>query len=125
MFSLLDYYLSIIQDKTTIPDDQLRLLMVFLFSIPLGLFQKNIKSAFLRNIYSFSFGLFFQILIFRFETIYVMLNTILMYAILKLSPRNKSGIYVFISSMITLSIVHILRMIVNMFKILLINIIYL
>ncbi len=112
VLDLLDSPFFVLSEKTSLPIDQLKVVLILLACIPLGLFHMKIKTPGIRNLYSFIFGAFFQIFLFRTGFLVTLCNSFLMYLLMVFSPRKHVGVIVFVCSMITLSHIHIKRMIV-------------
>lgn len=110
---LLDSPILLLSEKTSLPGDQIKLLLVLLSCIPLGLTHKLIKDPIGRNLYSFIPGIFFQIFLFRSGVFRTILNSIFLYVVMLICPRKQCGIIVFLASLATLSYIHIERMIVG------------
>lgn len=110
---LLDSPFYVLSEQTTIPYDQIKLLSVLIICIPLGLLHKYVRGHNLRNLYSFLLGAMFQIFLFRSEIFLTLFNSIFLYIVMFLVPKKLCGNIIFLLSMITLSFVHIKRMIVK------------
>lgn len=102
----------LLSDHLPLPIDQIRIISIFLGSIPLGLIHRNIKHPFLRNLYGLFFGLIFQIIVFQNQMFLLLANTILIYAVMKVVNKKYCGIVVFCLSLSTLSLIHVQRMLV-------------
>ena len=113
LLNFIESPLLLISERTSLPSDQIKLLFILLSSIPIGLVHKFIKGPLLRNLYSFSFGFLFQVFLFKTGVFNTLINCVLLYIVMLISPRKKCGIIVFVISMITLSYIHIKRMIVK------------
>lgn len=98
-----------------LPIDQIRVISLFLGSIPLGLIHRKIKNPFLRNFYGLIFGLIFQFIVFQNQMLLLLTNTIFIYAIMKLVKKKYCGFVTFCVSLTTLSLIHVHRMMVILF----------
>ena len=116
MTEILDSIDSLIggfSDKYSLPLDQVKIVIVLLLAIPLGLLNKFVKGAFLRNFYSFFWGAAFQIFLYRSGILSTLSTSLALYLLMLILPRKKCGIIVFLVSLAALSYFHIKRMIVK------------
>lgn len=112
LLDFIDSPVLLLSERTSLPDDQIKLLLVLLLCIPLGLCHKLVKTPHFRNIYSFLPGIAFQIWLFREGALYPFINSVVLYGVMLVSPRKRCGIIIFVLSLFSLSVVHIKRMIV-------------
>ena len=96
--------------RAFLDEDQANLIACMLFSIFISFLLKPIRSKYLLLATSIGFSIFFQSLIYSSEKYILWFQQQIIYVLLRIAPREKIGIIVFIESFTFLTIVQIRRM---------------
>jgi len=90
-----------------INEDQLRLILSLLAMVFLSYPIRFIYPIKLRYIYSLALGLILQIFVFRHDMLGIYIQTLIVFAILKIRKGKKCGAIITFESMLFLSIYHV------------------
>lgn len=110
MLSFRDEISESLSKKIGVPGNQISLILTMLCTIPFCFLNYFIHGKKIRLLYSFILGFFFQYSIYKFNTIHSLISAFLTYLFIKYCGRKYSAFYVFIGSLLYLSILHIKRM---------------
>lgn len=95
-----------------ITDDQLRFIIAILVSVPLSFALRKIKDNNFRSWYSFGVGTFLQYYVYGTDIWMAFAMHLIIFAIIKIKGRKSGGI-VTAFSILSLSIYHIYRLIID------------
>ena len=110
MLDLRDSICDSLSKKIGAPGNQIALILTMICVIPFSFLNYFIHGKKKRLYYSLILGFFFQYSIYKLNTIHIFISAIFTYFFIKYYGRKYSGYYVFISSLIYLSFLHIKRM---------------
>ena len=110
MLDLRDSLCDSLSKKIGAPGNQIALILTMICVIPFSFLNYFIHGKKKRLYYSLILGFFFQYSIYKLNTIHIFISAIFTYFFIKYYGRKYSGYYVFISSLIYLSVLHIKRM---------------
>lgn len=110
MLNLRDKISESLSKKIGAPGNQIALIMTMLCIIPFSFLNYFIHGKKIRLIYSFVLGLLFQYSIYKLNTLHIFISAIFTYLFIKYFGRKYTAYYVFVSSLIYLSYLHVKRM---------------
>jgi len=96
--------------KIGAPGNQISLIITMLSVIPFCFLNYLIHGKTPRLIYSFVVGFLFQVSIYKYNTIHILISTLFTYLFIQFYGRKVTAYYVFIFSFIHLSYLHIRRL---------------
>lgn len=100
---------------TGIAEDQTKLVCIFVLSIVAGHIQwRWVRGTLRRHLYSVSVGLLFAVVQFGLSNLcYFLVSSVVVYAMLKVLPRTRVALPVFVFCMLFLCCTHIHRMVTD------------
>lgn len=108
----LDQFCLLVSQITQVHPQEIKFVASLFTCIPAGFVLKGIHSPLSRQLFSLSFGLFIQYFIFRFDTIYSLMGTVINYLFL-VSLKGRSVGPCFVFSMVLLWSFHLRSMYKN------------
>ncbi|EAR84788.1 membrane-bound O-acyltransferase family MBOAT protein (macronuclear) [Tetrahymena thermophila SB210] len=109
VFAALDLVFEQFSKVLNIPADQIRLVSALIMAIPFGIVFSFLRGSFIRHFLSIVLGLFLQYLVYKDQIVFVLLQTLAVYLMLKIFNRKSVAIVVFVQSLIYMSAHHIYR----------------
>ena len=110
MLDLRDEISKSLSKKIGAPGNQIALILTMICIIPFCFLNYFIHGKNKRLYYSLILGFLFQYSIYKMNTIHILISSIFTYLFIKNFGRKYTAYYVFVSSLIYLSYLHILRM---------------